>query len=698
MPDTPQSIDAIRDRRAEAAAPPPSGSGSLFASLSSGGPSTTTANTTPPKKIFCVLSWNVQTYSAERAQRNALVNLVINRILDRLEVDLALLLETRDNPSVNLAAIENAEADKTTEQDLDYQAMASELTGKALKLPGAIKFYQAGAEPEHRHPRLVKLMSAPSDAPEESEPDPDADPEEMDQVWKTVCEYNSSPKLTRFYELVWRDTGTKVLDAMIPYMERKDEAGLEFRLKSCSACGVRLGRREDDPLTCAKCAELGPNSAYARELVAWLLENSFALSWRAAQETYSVLVRHSSARRNGPYGWLLLPGKEAVVHRVGSRFASEAYLDDAWTVSPFLDSTVKTQLGRSPYLVQTEIRFAGAHGPARTPIVGFHAPYGGDDAAGWERRRTALRHCLDLDVGAGGRQRFGDNPNAVLIGDFNLDHQLTGSASDGKRIVQAKGFFQDFADAGYPARIDRCATSLKAPPRKTSEFDAFLGRALAATADVTSSAYDNVMMSDALWTHAVQACAVDVIGHIAANKADFALPDDDPFKARAGEMSDLQYAFYLYRTYVSDHLPVLVDFLTEPMSNSAQADAIDAAFEEARGRGPDPPENRPSGQKHPWTVADWGGWCPGDYKKLSEALKADGVYADLPEHPSAYQGKWLNEARTRILLLGEVSSRRTDGADGFIAAVRCDVYYFEIATKVDPPPGAWVWAVLEKPG
>ena len=47
------------------------------------------------------------------------------------------------------------------------------------------------------------------------------------------------------------------------------------------------------------------------------------------------------------------------------------------------------------------------------------------------------------------------------------------------------------------------------------------------------------------------------------------LPDDDPMAAKASTLSDLALAFYKYRKYVSDHLPVVLDVLVEAMPNGS---------------------------------------------------------------------------------------------------------------------------------
>ena len=57
--------------------------------------------------IFSILCWNVQVFDEGKAENNLLVNRIIRRVLNALSVDVCVMLETRENPSINLAAVEH---------------------------------------------------------------------------------------------------------------------------------------------------------------------------------------------------------------------------------------------------------------------------------------------------------------------------------------------------------------------------------------------------------------------------------------------------------------------------------------------------------------------------------------------------------------------------------------------------------------
>jgi len=98
-----EKLEAIKLKQASNA------SSSVQGSMSDDDAHTVTVNTPPEPAILSVVSWNVQTFEAGKSLSSPFANLVINRILEDLAVDVCVLLETRADSYVNMNAIETGE-------------------------------------------------------------------------------------------------------------------------------------------------------------------------------------------------------------------------------------------------------------------------------------------------------------------------------------------------------------------------------------------------------------------------------------------------------------------------------------------------------------------------------------------------------------------------------------------------------------
>jgi hypothetical protein len=89
------------------------------------------------------------------------------------------------------------------------------------------------------------------------------------------------------------------------------------------------------------------------------------------------------------------------------------------------------------------------------------------------------------------------------------------------------------------------------------------------TVNYTSSAYDNFFAKgQALQEAIITSAAIDVPFYIKKHINEFPLPAGDEDEGRFAKLSDMEKAFYIYRRFISDHLPIICDILVEPMDNN----------------------------------------------------------------------------------------------------------------------------------
>jgi hypothetical protein len=188
-------------------------------------------------------------------------------------------------------------------------------------------------------------------------------------------------------------------------------------------------------------------------------------------------------------------------------------------------------------------------------------------------RVDAVTQMLEGDVGGGKRLR--DCDNAIIIGDLNLDPNESPGNVKGRAAADA---YSRLLAAGFAPAIPKVPSSLTTVfnTRKKSKTDGPYKRfedvpyqKLAGdVTSFTSSAYDNVLVRGAkLQSKVVTAAVIDVVGWILDKLTTSRLTNHhalldwpDLYK-----LTPLQQAFFIYRNYVSDHLPVLVDIEVEPL-------------------------------------------------------------------------------------------------------------------------------------
>ncbi len=233
--------------------------------------------------------------------------------------------------------------------------------------------------------------------------------------------------------------------------------------------------------------------------------------------------------------------------------------------------------GRSPMLIPLLLRPYGASADLRVPLVAFHAPYGKDTTAGYEARMAALVEVREADVDDPARRPFCDVDAGILIGDLNLDLAAKSTVAAGRIARQA---YESLNQLGYEQLIPAVKSSVvsntntkwKKLKLSSSHVGSPLTKKSGPTVNFTSSAYDNVLVKGTALRDVVRTAAVvDVIGWIEANLSCFDLGPARKEWDGFDNLSDDQKAAWIYRTFVSDHLPIVLDLLVEPLDHDFAA-------------------------------------------------------------------------------------------------------------------------------
>ncbi|MCA9608496.1 MAG: hypothetical protein KC619_22985 [Myxococcales bacterium] len=362
----------------------------------------------------------------------------------------------------------------------------------------------------------------------------------------------------------------------------KDNGRFFLKLKHCvnPSCSKHHGTGD-----CDTCGHLGPLSVSLSNLRQCIDDLTF---YRCnAEETYAVLLRQNVECYGPSSRGVWIADKQVSVKTVASTLLANAPAPEqidpeqvkvvVGRVLGFADGKAKFY-GRCPYRVPIELWLPGASASIMVPLVAFHGPFGKSTLEGIKIRRAAMTEVLAGAASSKGTGTIGEAPFAVVLGDFNLDWAPTESNPSGAQGI-ANQLYQDFKNVGFAPQIPNgIATSMIALTDRAQAW-----KSKTSPADFTSSAYDNIFVKgQALQNHVANAAVVDVISYLVDNADEFPLPDDDPMAAKASTLSALALAFYKYRKYVSDHLPVVLDVLVEAMPNGspmalrvrAQAEAI----------------------------------------------------------------------------------------------------------------------------
>lgn len=579
-----------------------------------------TLTTTPQKRVLSIVCWNVQVFTAGKAEANPYVNVIIGATLEALGADLCVLLETRDHVSVNLAAVEhrianpvsNATLHIPSEEEWDeheliaedvqrmrametlaaapttYRMIGSALTGKRYKPPKRLYLYGNG---QKFFPKFLKQFA--------------------NGAWKEVFEEYQA--LSAYYDVYSQTLGLQVdYRGVLP----TGETDVEFRLKRCGDCNAHLGDGTCD--TCAWSAQEEPYLTALRETldeVAWSLAGSVQL------ETYGVLVRPNAIGVDGGDGLIHFDDKSAAVDARGCRLASygvaprpdDAILRDAQarlncpvtgvfdtatqlavggyqsanglTVTGTLDAPTLAALGvatrmnvplgyldptsayygRSPFIIP--ILFSAGGTEVRLPVVAFHAPYGKSDENGLNARGDAVLAIEDADVG--GFTPTSAVADAIIIGDLNLDTSASPSTQDGRAAVRAYTALQSKGYSPKTVGVKSSLIGLSNPnwkkQKKKDKYDGARWTSITgSTSDFVSSAYDNVLVKGGVNAKVLTGAIIDVIDFIQQNLTSFDLTEALREYPDLKSLSPEQIAFFIYHAYVSDHLPVLIDIEVDP--------------------------------------------------------------------------------------------------------------------------------------
>ncbi|ATB46561.1 hypothetical protein [Corallococcus macrosporus] len=390
------------------------------------------------------------------------------------------------------------------------------------------------------------------------------------QTWLEHLRDESFTLVRDYYQLVYvkDDWSEQVLDWSVDISScpAKDNWRFMLRLKKCT-CGESLGSG-----SCGFCEELGAYTTSLQNLRQAVDSLTFYMC--TCQESYSILLRQETDVMNSSTAGVWVKDKLVSVKSAAARLVMRApdELDTshgkpvlkAGTLLGYQDNSIGFY-GRCPYLLPVELWLPYRGTSQMMYLVAFHGPFGASTNAGVELRAAAMRELMS--AGTEPSKALDDEENVMVIGDFNLDWAPDAPKPNGHQKI-ANALYKDFNKRGFSALIpDGIATSLAsihgAAKWKQKGPD---------TASFTSSAYDNCFLKGSeLKSHVASAAVLDVISWIEENLSEFKLPDDDPQKGKLGTLSKKHQAFYIYRKYVSDHLPIVCDFLVAPISPHTKA-------------------------------------------------------------------------------------------------------------------------------
>ncbi|WAS99282.1 hypothetical protein [Nannocystis punicea] len=274
---------------------------------------------------------------------------------------------------------------------------------------------------------------------------------------------------------------------------------------------------------------------------------------------------------------------------------------------------------RSPFTMPLWLSLDGQH--VQVPMAALHAIWGKSTSTFVKARGASVEKMLSLAVAYPGAdlENLGDYANPLLVGDFNLNYKI-GTTAEASRAINK------LIASGYRTTTSATQTSL-------SMLSAGMKKVLAAKPDknkLYSAAYDHFLLKtgSALNQHVVQAGVIDILDMakrlIAGNSTLAAQIDADAaathktkngttkakkktqiFDLSNAKDKDLARAFYLYRKYVSDHIPILIDILVDTQ-DAKQAEWRDGMLQQGHdlrfrlGQQPPPPPQVPSYEGH-WT-------------------------------------------------------------------------------------------------
>ena len=361
--------------------------------------------------------------------------------------------------------------------------------------------------------------------------------------------------------------------------------GTRTQLHVCSACAG------------ARCPECEGHKAPGEDALAHALETATDLLKREVfpgydVETYAALWRTPPTSFPTPYD----TGHEASDRKLawlcnGSSLCST---DKAGVEIGYQDPTGRFN-GRSPFTMPLWLGLDGQH--VQVPIAVLHALWDSKSLKGKaveEARGDSVKRMLDLAVEypPADLEALADFKSPVLVGDFNLHYDASKAKSVGTQTIA------DFMKKGYRTTTSEhtSLTPLKNGLDKLSKSPNAAG--------LYSKAYDHFLLKagSVLDQHVVQAGVIDILDFaqtiIAGTPGLSAIIDQDALSQEAkydlasSKNPPLARAFYLYRKYVSDHIPILLDILVDTCNVKQAAaraqllergQAVKAQMEKAQG-------------------------------------------------------------------------------------------------------------------
>ncbi|CAN96999.1 hypothetical protein predicted by Glimmer/Critica [Sorangium cellulosum So ce56] len=354
-----------------------------------------------------------------------------------------------------------------------------------------------------------------------------------------------------------------------------------LRLKSC-VCGEYLGAG-----ACAQCEPRGPYTTALANLRQAVDAVTFYRC--TCQESYSILLRQETEVIGSSATGQWMQGKFVSVKAAAARLLMRApdehdnshgkLVIKSGPLLGFQDQSVGFY-GRCPYLLPVELWLPYRDVSHKLYLVAFHAPFGADNLDGIKLRAAAMRELLEGGVGKG--SKLGDEPDVMVIGDFNLDWAPSLTKPSSQQQI-ANELYAHLTGKGFVPLIDGGVASSLISIHGQSKWK----QTNPVTSEYTSSAYDNCFLrGDDVRAHVANAAVVDVISWIEDNLGDFDLPATDPQRDTLGALPTKTQAFYIYRKYVSDHLPIVCDILVAPMTprmkHLAESARVEANQQEER--------------------------------------------------------------------------------------------------------------------
>ncbi|MCY1057544.1 hypothetical protein [Nannocystis sp. SCPEA4] len=239
---------------------------------------------------------------------------------------------------------------------------------------------------------------------------------------------------------------------------------------------------------------------------------------------------------------------------------------------------------RSPFTMPLWLSLDGNH--VQVPLAALHAIWGGGTGPFVKARSVSVEKMLDLAISYPGADlaAMDSFDNALLLGDFNLNYDPSKNNAHGAafRSLKTKGWRN--TTLGTKTSLGTLDNGLKKMLKSSDPNQLY------------SMAYDHFLLKTGkdLDTHVVQAGVIDIIDMakrmIAADPQLAADIDTDAAIPRYSKSNkskpptiynlpgckdpDLARAFYFYRDYVSDHVPILIDILVDTQ-DPAQAELRD---------------------------------------------------------------------------------------------------------------------------